>query len=214
MPQEKVMQRSRSSLTLIGAALLLGVAACQDAPSAPRTSPLGAGSRAAFDAGGNSAAAHQCQHGGYASVFRADGSAFANAGECTSYAAQGGVLAHRVTASFTNVWFSSCNALTWGYAIDGVSTDVASKADGCVSRVPEPDASVTYLSTQTLHVYLRDDTCGFTYRDDGLHSLVAGTNPRTIEITDSGGFCESNPGLPRPPGGAGNLNVTETASGQ
>lgn len=48
---------------------------------------------AAADQGGNSAAAHSCQQGGYASLFAQDGSTFANAGECTSYAAKGGELA-------------------------------------------------------------------------------------------------------------------------
>jgi hypothetical protein len=211
------MQRTRTSFTLVGAALLLGVAACQDAPSSPVTSSRTSGSAASFDAGGNSSAAHQCQQDGYGKLYRTDGSAFSNAGDCSSYAAQGGVLAHLVTARFTNVWFSSCNAETWGYTIDGVSTDIASKSAVCDDRVPESDASVTYLSTQTLHVYLRDDSpkCSYTYTDDGLHSLVTGTNPQTIEITDSGGWCESNPTMERlPTGGAGNLNLTKTVTVQ
>lgn len=44
------------------------------------------------ESGGNSAAAHACQRGGYASYVRSDGTAFANTGECVSYAAHGGVL--------------------------------------------------------------------------------------------------------------------------
>ena len=40
--------------------------------------------------GGNSAAAETCQQGGYASLFRSDGSAFETVGDCVSYAAQGG----------------------------------------------------------------------------------------------------------------------------
>ena len=35
--------------------------------------------------GGNSAAAHACQKGGYLDLYRTDHTAFANAGECTSY---------------------------------------------------------------------------------------------------------------------------------
>jgi hypothetical protein len=47
---------------------------------------------------GNSDAAHMCQKGGYQHLYRShgngltDGSGFRNAGECTSYAAQGGVF--------------------------------------------------------------------------------------------------------------------------
>ena len=43
--------------------------------------------------GGNSAAAQACQQGGYAELVRTeDGSRFKNAGDCASYAAQGGTL--------------------------------------------------------------------------------------------------------------------------
>jgi hypothetical protein len=210
------MQR-RLRFTAIGAVLTVAVAACQDGPASPLpSSPLSARA-ASFSAGGdggNSDAARECQKGGYATLYRTDGSPFTNAGECTSYAAQGGVLARHVTASFTNVSFSSCNSLTWGYEVGGVSTDVATKAYGCHAYVPEANASVTYLSTQTVHVYLKDNTCHFTFLDDGLHALVTGTNPQTIEITDGGGFCESNASMPRPPIGRGNLDVTKTVTVQ
>ncbi|MBV9281121.1 MAG: hypothetical protein JOZ41_13650 [Chloroflexi bacterium] len=43
-------------------------------------------------ADGNSAAAHLCQHGGYLDLMGSDGTRFSNAGDCTSFAAQGGVL--------------------------------------------------------------------------------------------------------------------------
>jgi hypothetical protein len=44
-----------------------------------------------YAAGGdNSDAAHACQQDGYLSLHRSDGSGFENAGECVSYAAQGG----------------------------------------------------------------------------------------------------------------------------
>lgn len=45
---------------------------------------------AAGAAGSNADAAHACLAGGYATLTRADGSSFRNAGECTSYAARGG----------------------------------------------------------------------------------------------------------------------------
>lgn len=41
---------------------------------------------------GNSGAAHACQQGGYQDLRRADGTSFKNAGDCVSYAAQGGSL--------------------------------------------------------------------------------------------------------------------------
>jgi hypothetical protein len=42
--------------------------------------------------GGNSAAAHACQRNGYTQWTTSDGIPFKNAGQCTSYAARGGVL--------------------------------------------------------------------------------------------------------------------------
>ena len=48
--------------------------------------------------GGNAANAKECQKGGWQTLFRADGSAFANAGECVAYAAQGGTLSRKSQA--------------------------------------------------------------------------------------------------------------------
>jgi hypothetical protein len=42
--------------------------------------------------GGNSEGARACQHGGWEDLYREDGSAFADQGECVSYAARGGEL--------------------------------------------------------------------------------------------------------------------------
>jgi hypothetical protein len=47
---------------------------------------------AASAGGGNSANAHLCQHGGWQTLLRSDGSSFTNEGDCVSYAAQGGTL--------------------------------------------------------------------------------------------------------------------------
>lgn len=49
---------------------------------------VGAGASVAVS--GNTDAAHGCRAGGYETLTRADGTAFRNAGECTSYAARGG----------------------------------------------------------------------------------------------------------------------------
>ncbi len=161
--------------------------------------------------GGNSDAAHQCQQGGYESLYRTDGTGFSNTDECVSYAAHGGVLATRVTVSFTDVFFSACNALTWGYELDGVQHDVANKAYGCEANVPAADLTVTRLSTQTLRVYLRDDTCNnWTFFENGNHAAVTGDNPYQIQIMDGGGFCEFSPDAARAPAGLGNFNATET----
>lgn len=192
--------------------LLLLAAACQDAPLAPgAVERVGA---PVFAKGGNSEAAHQCNRGGFRDLFRADGSGFSNAGDCVSYAAQGGTFARRLTASFTNVSLAACNALTWGVEIDGVLSPLGGKAYDCI-QVPNGDVSVTYLSTQALRVYLRDDTCyGWIYFEDGNHARVIGTNPADVQITDAGGYCESPPGDPRAPGpDGGNLNVTRTTTG-
>ena len=56
----------------------------------------------AFAGGGNSGAAQTCQKGGYANLVRSDGSMFANAGACVSYAALDGAFVP-VTLSATFV---------------------------------------------------------------------------------------------------------------
>ncbi|MFN0096601.1 MAG: fibronectin type III domain-containing protein [Dehalococcoidia bacterium] len=55
--------------------------------------PLAGQSVQASAGGGNSGAAKACQKGGYLSLHRADGTPFANVGDCVSYAAQGGEFA-------------------------------------------------------------------------------------------------------------------------
>ncbi len=49
--------------------------------------------------GGNSANAQKCQKGGWQTFVRSDGSAFANQGECVSYAAKGGSLQPKPTCT-------------------------------------------------------------------------------------------------------------------
>lgn len=158
--------------------------------------------------GGNSSAAHACQKEGYKSLFRADGTAFKNTGECVSYAARGGSFATRKTATLDNVQFSACNRLTLGYALDGVEHDLETKPYGCTT-VAGSDQTITYLSTQTLKLYLRDETCGVTFYEDGPHGTVVGTNPYQVSISDAGFFCESGAEDPRP---GANLTVTVTIS--
>jgi len=54
---------------------------------------VGIASPAGAAAGGNSANAQACQNNGWKTLFRADGTAFKNTGDCVSYAAHGGVFA-------------------------------------------------------------------------------------------------------------------------
>lgn len=58
-------------------------------------------------AAGNSAAAQQCEDGGYVNYQRTDGSRFANEGACTSYAARGGGLVPIPTRSIDLVFAPS-----------------------------------------------------------------------------------------------------------
>lgn len=73
--------------TRFAALLALSLAAACDSTGSP-LAPMRAS--ASNRSGGNASAAQTCQNGGYLNVSRADGSAFRNAGDCTSYAAQGG----------------------------------------------------------------------------------------------------------------------------
>ncbi len=183
------------------------LAAC-DSPSAPSTREPAI----SLDAGGNSDAAHACQQGGYLDLFRTDGTAFKNTGECVSYAAHGGTFVTRQTATLTNVMFFACNLLTVGYELDGVEHTLQTVQALCndPAGAPGDDQTIHYLSNQTLRLFLYDNTCDYTFFEDGNHALVTGSNPYTVAITDAGGDCEAPPSVSRPPDPLGNLNLTET----
>ena len=192
--------------------LVLASAACQD--TVGPTSMLSAAGDVNLAKGGNSAAAHACQQGGYLNLFRIDGTGFKNTGDCVSYAAHGGVFGTRVTQTFSDILLGACNNVTIGYEIDGVMTDVYSKPYGCFGQTV-PSFTLNTLSNQTVRIYLRDDFCGDVYFEDGNHGAVTGTNPYLIRIADSGGFCERGPSVPWVPINdqqPGNLNVTKTVS--
>ena len=210
------MPTSRWKLHVPAAVLMALGVACREAPLAPSLSRAGASPLFSMD--GNSDAAQACQKDGYQNLFRTDGTSFENVGDCVSYAAQGGTLATRRTATLTNVLFDACNGLTLGYELDGVGHDLETKPEGCFSRVGS-DQTIHYLSTQTLRTFLRDESCnGWTFFEDGNHATVTGSNPYEVKFADGGGFCEAGPDVPRPPGGAsgdptrGNLNLTKTIS--
>lgn len=160
--------------------------------------------------GGNSDAAHLCQNGGYLNLLGEGGSKFANTGECVSYAAHGGQFFQSIT--FSNISLGACNDITFGYTLNGVSTDVYNKPYDCAPFHNYANVTIFVPVGSTVEVYLRDNTCNATFTQNSGHALVTGTNPMQIAITDAGGFCEAtSPSASRPPtNGIGNLNVTET----
>ena len=176
------------------------------------------GTAAGADPGGDSDAAHACQQGGYQSLVGANGG-FTNAGECASYAAQGGtfvtpaqgqfLLPAGETATLSNTLLDSCNAEGYGYQVLGEPvTIVASKPYGC-ETIPEPDTVIgPYPTAVIFDVVLVDNTCSATFDSSGNHARVTGTNPADVEISDAGFYCEGPEGTPRPPGTTGNLSTT------
>lgn len=106
----------------------------------------------------------------------------------------GFVIPAGATASVTNVGFGACNALSWGYQLNGGPEQVQAQfSGGCVSQ-SEPSVTIGPFSTdQTLLIFLQDDHCGVTYYSDGTpvdHVIVSGSNPYSIRFADGGGFCE------------------------
>jgi hypothetical protein len=77
-------RREGVCMTVVKRSMLLGVLVLIVALIAPLS--------AAAAPGGNAAAARACQKDGYTQWTTADGLTFKNAGQCTSYAARGGVL--------------------------------------------------------------------------------------------------------------------------
>ena len=98
------------------------------------------------------------------------------------------------TASFTNVHYSACNNLTWGYQVNGGSTQAAGNFGGGCHTGTGADATIGPFATDmTLRIFLRDNHCQFTYFSDGTpveHVIVDGSNPFTLRFADSGGICE------------------------
>ncbi len=122
------------------------------------------------------------------------------------------VVDPRRTYTLSEVRLDACNAVTFGYSVNGVATDVARKAAGCAAQT-FPGATLRVPATADVQLYLRDETCGRTFTQAGSHGAVTGANPYRIAITDAGGDCEFSPTSSRPPGQVGNLTVTETIGG-
>jgi hypothetical protein len=167
--------------------------------------------------GGNSAAAHACQKGGYLGLVGANGETFRNVGACVSFAAHGGKFATGIivpkghTATFDDPTWSACNALAWGYTTGGPNIQLGTKAYGCTTTpVVDPDVTVGPFPTAVvLRVYLQDDTCSSTvYYSDGDHAHVTptGAHRYQVDIADAGGFCERQT-IPAVFTGPGNFSV-------
>jgi hypothetical protein len=165
--------------------------------------------------GGNSAAAHACQKGGYLALVGSGGETFANTGECVSFAARGGTFATGIivpagaTVTFDDPTLSACNNLSWGYNVGSGDVELGSKVYGCFTTT-QADVTVGPFATATiLRVYLTDEFCGpTTYYSDGDHAIVTptGVSSWQVDIADAGGFCErqNTPVVFTPPG---NLSV-------
>jgi hypothetical protein len=98
------------------------------------------------------------------------------------------------TASFTNVQFSACNNLTWGYQLNGGQNQAQFTFPGGCGTGTGPSVTIGPFATPTtLLVFLTDNVCKFTYYSDGTpvdHVIVTGTNPYSLRFADGGGFCE------------------------
>ena len=92
---------------------------------------------------GNSAAAHQCQHGGWKNLVRADQTKFKNAGACVSYAAHGGTpaapkpQAQVLCESFAGVFAQGSGNTLWTctYNIAGNTQRFVTLAAQCFADV-------------------------------------------------------------------------------
>lgn len=168
----------------------------------------------ALAGGGNSAAAHACQQGGYLGLVGSDGETFRNTGECVSFVAHGGTFATGIivpagaSVTFDDPTFSACNQLQWGWSssFGGLALDVF--PGGC-GTATYPDYTTGEFETATvLRVFLDDLTCGATYQSDGNHAIVTQISATEwqVDIADAGGFCEreNDPVVFTPPG---NLSV-------
>lgn len=118
---------------------------------------------------GNSDAAHACQQGGFLTLTRSDGTGFKNAGECTSYAARGGVIVG-VGSACTATATIGCLVL------DSVTIREASVSGG----------TVTYLSATT---YTVSGTINFS---PTCQNGSTGCSYAVVTITGAGTFSASD----------------------
>lgn len=158
---------------------------------------FGGAPRLALAESGNSAAAHACQKGGYSGLVGTGGETFKNAGQCTSYVAHGGSFATGIiipagqSLTFNNPMLDACNPLSYGYTINGVSTQLGT-GGGCGTVWPGNVTIGPFPTAVLVTVYLTDLKCGQTYSSDSNHSVVTPTpTGYQVDITDSGFYCEA-----------------------
>lgn len=114
-------------------------------------------------AAGNADAAHACQQSGYLSLFRADGTGFQNAGECTSYAAQGGALSSGIPSCTVVPGTSGCVTLN-NLTIAGTDASLGTiSLTGAVSFSPVTSCGAHTVSNLPCGI----PTGGGTYRITG-----------------------------------------------
>jgi hypothetical protein len=215
-----VTGRTSAVAALLAATLLIGAAPL--GAKNPKPKPPKSG-------GGNSSAAHSCNHGGYRSLVGADGTTFKNTGACVRFRAHGGRFATGIiipagkvaTLSGARWTLTPCDALTYGYQLNlGANVPLASKPGGPCVNAALPGATIGPFRTAVLlRIFLTDIgvppgiNCNYTFYSDGSHARVTGTNPYIVDIRDSV-FCQVPPSVPLVPGGVGlgNLNVTVTVA--
>jgi hypothetical protein len=126
---------------------------------------LGAAVPAVAADGGNSGAAHQCQHGGWQHWVRSDGTPFENTGDCVSYAAHGGTLT--APAQITGVPQIVCNS--------GTGTQLL----GVTGTGFRPNTRITFTASSTQVIvdnHLNDSPFVFT---DATGAFFSGTGAGT-----------------------------------
>ena len=97
-------------------------------------------------------------------------------------------------ATFSNVTYSACNSLTWGYQLGGgANQSLGTFGGGCHAGTGSGTTIGPFATDMTLRVFMTDNHCRFTYYSDGTpvdHVIVEGSNPFALRFADSGGFCE------------------------
>jgi hypothetical protein len=117
------------------------------------------------------------------------------------------------TATISGAGFSACDALDYGYVLNGVSTQVDSEDSGCGAESAASATIGPVAATSTLQIYLHDNYLGDTFLSDGNHALVSGQNPYTVDIADDGvGSCSTTcTRIPAEGGGNVTLKLTIAA---
>lgn len=152
---------------------------------------LAVGVSTATAGGGNSAAAHACQKGGWKNLVRSDGTPFKNQGECVSYAAQGGTLyplyvftadlsganenpptATSATGSAVVTWNTATSQMTVDVAFEGLTAGTLASHIHCCAVPPANAMVATPVPTFP----------GFP------GGVTSGTYHHTFDMTDAGSY--------------------------